>query len=145
MIQYLNTSIFDSPSRLLVNPVNTVGVMGKGLAAQFARKYPENLEIYKYACKTGDFKIGSLQFYYAPSGITVCNFPTKQHWRNPSKIEYIESGLKSLIEDRHIHIHGDVAIPLLGCGLGSLTWDVVGEIVESYFAGYSGVVYIHWV
>jgi O-acetyl-ADP-ribose deacetylase (regulator of RNase III) len=112
----------------LVNTVNCVGVMGKGIALQFKRQYPNVFTAYERACKRGEVKIGQM-FVVPIEQLTgpkfVINFPTKNHWRAPSKLEYIEQGLLSLREViRHYGITS-IAIPPLGAGSGGLDWAVV--------------------
>ena len=94
MLAYLNTSIFDSPAQTIVNTVNTVGVMGKGIALSFKMLYPAMFEEYHRLCLAGKLDIGKLHVYRTPNKIIV-NFPTKKHWRAPSHPEYIELGLQA--------------------------------------------------
>src|SRR5688572_4761992 len=100
----------------LVNPVNTEGVMGKGLALQIKKAFPDVFAEYARACKQGSVAIGRMHVVQrATPPRYVINFPTKQHWRNPSKLEYIELGLSDLITRvRELGI-GSIAIPPLGC------------------------------
>lgn len=107
----------------LVNPVNTDGVMGKGLALQIKNAYPDVLAEYARACKQRELEIGRMHVVRRTASPTfVINFPTKKQWRHPSKLEYIESGLEDLIARvRELDI-GSIAIPALGCGLGGLDW-----------------------
>ncbi|MPZ79526.1 MAG: hypothetical protein GEV28_03640 [Actinophytocola sp.] len=117
----------------LVNTVNCVGVMGKGIALQFKRKYPDNFSAYAAACKAGQVRLGKM-FVYELSSSTgpryVINFPTKQHWRAKSRIRDIESGLDDLIETiRSLGIHS-IAIPPLGAGNGGLPWPEVEEVIR---------------
>jgi len=109
-----------------VNTVNTEGVMGKGLALQVKRRFPEVFAEYLRACKQGVVAIGRMQVVHrSTSPLFVINFPTKMHWRHPSKLEYIESGLADLVTQiRELGIRS-IAIPPLGCGLGGLDWSEV--------------------
>ncbi len=93
MITYLKGDIFSSPAQVLVNTVNTVGVMGKGVALEFKKRYPEMFSAYERVCKAKQLEIGKLFLWKGPEK-WVLMFPTKVHWRNPSKIEYIEAGLQ---------------------------------------------------
>jgi O-acetyl-ADP-ribose deacetylase (regulator of RNase III) len=116
----------------LVNTVNCVGVMGKGIALQVKRRYPGVFAAYERACKRGEVKIG--QMFVVPTGQLdgpqlVINFPTKQHWRYPSRLEYIERGLLSLREVIRDHEISSVAIPPLGAGSGGLEWATVEPII----------------
>ncbi|HAS80384.1 MAG TPA: hypothetical protein DCR90_05735 [Fusobacteriaceae bacterium] len=132
MLMKKTGNIFDDDSQVLVNPVNTEGVMGKGLAFQFKKKYPNNYEIYKTKCKNSEFYIGSdLVYTVENDNKYIINFPTKESWRKPSKLSYITIGLKKLekfiIENDIISI----AIPPLGAGNGGLDWNIVEkEIIE---------------
>jgi O-acetyl-ADP-ribose deacetylase (regulator of RNase III) len=112
----------------LVNTVNCVGVMGKGIALQFKRQYPSVYTAYEQACKRGEVRIGQM-FVVPTEQLTgprfVINFPTKKHWRAPSKLEYIEQGLVSLKEAIRRHGITSIAIPPLGSGSGGLDWAVV--------------------
>ena len=96
MLEYLSTSLFDSPAQTLVNTVNTVGVMGKGIAAEFKRQYPDMFIRYREFCQNGQLSIGKLYLYRTPNK-WILNFPTKEHWRRPSRIEYIEAGLEKFV------------------------------------------------
>jgi O-acetyl-ADP-ribose deacetylase (regulator of RNase III) len=121
----------------IVNTVNTVGVMGKGIALQFKQKWPENFKAYERACKRGEVLIGRM-FIYDAGGLLkpryIINFPTKQHWRERSRLSYIDEGLTDLIEQvKRLNI-GSIAIPPLGCGNGGLEWDDVRPRIEQAFA-----------
>jgi O-acetyl-ADP-ribose deacetylase (regulator of RNase III) len=119
----------------LVNTVNTVGVMGKGLALQIKKAFPDVFTEYSRACRQGTLTIGRVQVVRrsAPPSFVI-NFPTKQHWRQPAKLEYIESGLTDLVPQvRELHI-GSIAIPPLGCGLGGLDWSDVKPLIVRAFA-----------
>lgn len=134
MIRYKVGNILDADVEALVNTVNTVGVMGKGIALAFKKAYPENYKKYKEASKQEKIKIGSM--FLTETGKLqpkfIINFPTKKHWRNPSKLEYIEDGLKDFV---NVIIENEIksaAIPPLGCGNGKLNWDQVKHLLESY-------------
>jgi O-acetyl-ADP-ribose deacetylase (regulator of RNase III) len=115
----------------LVNPVNTAGVMGKGLALQFKKAFPDVFTAYKKA-KLAIGRMHVVERAHAPR--FVINFPTKQHWRDPSKLEYIESGLVDLVARvRDLGITS-IAIPPLGCGLGGLDWADVKPLIVDAFA-----------
>lgn len=120
----------------LVNTVNTEGVMGKGLALQFKKAFPDAFSAYERACKGGDVSIGRMHVVHRlASPRFIINFPTKKHWRNPSKLEYIEVGLKDLIAQvRALNIMS-IAVPPLGCGNGGLDWvEVRPRIVAAFSA-----------
>lgn len=129
-----NGNLFLADVEALINPVNTVGVMGKGLALQFKNKYPECFNLYVKACKDGTLKPGIVQIIIRESNPKyIINFPTKLDWRNPSKIEYIKEGLDDLITKIDIYNIISVAIPALGCGLGGLDWEEVKQLITDKF------------
>ncbi len=134
MIKYITGNILDSKADALVNTVNTVGIMGKGVALQFKKAYPNNFKAYEEASKRAEIVIGKL-FVTKDSNISsgekvIINFPTKTDWRKPSEYEYIEKGLNDLI--RIIETKGikSIAIPPLGAGNGGLKWEKVKTIIE---------------
>lgn len=137
MIKFVTGNLFNAKVDALVNTVNTAGVMGKGLALQFKKAFPANSKAYEAACRRGDVQIGKM-FVFDAGGIVlpryIINFPTKKHWRSPSKLEYVEQGLGALIEvirDRQIR---SIAIPPLGAGLGGLDWREVRLVIEHALA-----------
>lgn len=124
MIHSVEGNILLSNAEALVNPVNCVGVMGRGLALQFKKKFPENFKAYATACSIGDVRIGK-SFVFDTGSKLIVNFPTKYHWKNESDIEYIDCGLKDLIDIVIRRNVSSIAIPPIGCGLGKLNWSVV--------------------
>lgn len=119
-----NGDIFNTECEYLVNPVNTVGVMGKGLALQFKEKFPENFNKYKKYCNSKDFTVGKL-LIITENDKKIINFPTKIHWKDKAKMKYILDGLEKLklaIKKRNIK---SIAMPKIGCGLGGLDWNMV--------------------
>ncbi|MGL5851229.1 MAG: type II toxin-antitoxin system antitoxin DNA ADP-ribosyl glycohydrolase DarG [Phycicoccus sp.] len=121
----------------LVNTVNTQGVMGKGVALQFKRAYPEMFRSYEVACRRGEVQPGRLHvwFSHALTGPrVVINFPTKRHWRQPSRIEDIDAGLVALVEVIRERDIRSIALPPLGCGNGGLDWRDVRPLIESRLA-----------
>lgn len=131
MIELKQGNIFDSEAEVLLNPVNTEGVMGKGLAYQFKLKYPENFKLYYNKCKNLELEIGKELVYVFENGKYVVNFPTKKTWREDSKLEYIKMGLDKLKEFILKNNIRSVAIPPLGAGNGKLDWSVVkNEIIK---------------
>ena len=129
MISYTKGNMFESNADCLINTVNCEGFMGKGIAYQFKLKFPENNKDYIKACKSGRLKVGTLH-YFVENGITIINFPTKDKWREPSRMSYIETGMDSLISllpDLNV---ATIAIPPLGCGNGGLVWDEVKQLIE---------------
>ena len=134
IIEYKSGDIFAEDVEALVNSVNCVGVMGRGIALQFKNMFPENFKTYEGACKRDEVKPGRM-FVYESGQMTnpryIINFPTKRHWRGKSRIEDIETGLKDLvrvIEERNIR---SIAIPPLGTNLGGLNWTDVRPRIEA--------------
>jgi O-acetyl-ADP-ribose deacetylase (regulator of RNase III) len=112
-----------------INTVNCVGVMGKGIALEFKRRYPDMFLDYQAACRAGEVAPGKLHIW--KSGIvTIINFPTKRHWRDNSRYEDISSGLLNLRSYLWLQRNATVAIPALGCGLGGLNWDKVSAQIK---------------
>ena len=126
----------------IVNTVNCVGVMGKGIALQFKNKWPGNFQAYQAACKAGAVRPGRMFVYDAGRLINphyIINFPTKDHWRGKSRIEFIREGLVDLVENvRNLNIKS-IAIPPLGCGNGGLEWKEVRPMIESAFTPLANV------
>ena len=128
MIEYCRGNLLEADAEALVNTVNTQGVMGKGLALAFKKTFPENFQAYAQACQSGQVETGKMfiteqQALLGPRWII--NFPTKQHWRDPSKLEWIDQGLEDLRKNLADNQIVSVAIPPLGCGLGGLDWQLV--------------------
>ena len=132
MITYLASDLFQSPAQVLVNAVNTVGAMGKGIALKFKRKYPEMFTQYQAMCQQGEFGIGQLWLYKSPQK-WVLNFPTKRDWRDKSRIEYVETGLTQFVKTYEAESITSISFPRLGCGLGGLNWEnEVRPLMEHY-------------
>ena len=143
MITYVVCDLFASPAQTLVNTVNTVGVMGKGIAKDFKAIYPEMFTRYQQLCERGQFTIGQLWPYRTPNKL-VLNFPTKKHWRSPSRPEYIEAGLKAFATNYHSYGVSSISFPLLGCGNGELDWESqVRRLMEEYLGCLPIDVYMH--
>lgn len=119
-------NIFDSKCTTLVNTINCVGVMGKGIAKEFKDRYPEMFKEYQYLCNNGKIKPGQPYLYQDLTGTSIINFPTKNHWRSPSKFSYITDGLKWFKNSYKELGITSIAFPPLGCGNGGLNWDDVG-------------------
>jgi O-acetyl-ADP-ribose deacetylase (regulator of RNase III) len=136
MIKLTQGDILKADTEALVNTVNCVGVMGRGIALQFKKAFPENFKVYAAACKAHQVKPGQMFVYdlnrlYNPR--FIINFPTKRHWKNKSRIEDIKQGLINLInivEQQQIH---SIAIPPLGCGNGGLNWEEVRPLITKAF------------
>jgi len=142
MIRFTQGNLLEAPVEAVVNTVNTVGVMGKGIALMFKERFPENNKAYEAACKTGQVKVGSM---FITPGVElggprwIINFPTKQNWRNPSRLEWIETGLLDLKEEIVKKGIRSLAIPPLGCGNGGLEWSVVKPMIEDALGNLPGV------
>jgi len=130
MIEYTKGNMFECNADCLINTVNCEGFMGKGIAYQFKMKFPENNKSYVKACRAGTLTVGKVHSY-VEEGITIVNFPTKDKWRENSKIEYIEKGMESFVELLPRLTVKRIAIPPLGCGNGGLVWAEVKKIVEN--------------
>lgn len=132
-MRFVQGNLLEAPVEALVNTVNTVGVMGKGIALMFKEAFPANFLAYEDACESHEIKIGRM--FVTESGALsgprwIINFPTKKHWRQPSRLEWITEGLRDLkrvIRQNHIH---SVALPPLGSGNGGLNWSDVRQEVE---------------
>lgn len=142
MIHYIQRNLFDSPAQVLVNTVNTVGVMGKGIAKEFKKRYPQMFDIYKQKCLDKEFNIGNL-FYYKSEDKWILNFPTKTDWRKPSRLSYIEEGLKKFRETYNDVGVNSIAFPKLGCGNGRLAWQEVMPLMEKYLHDLPIDIYIY--
>lgn len=142
MIKFEQGNLLATGAQALVNTVNTAGVMGKGIALQFRKAFPENYEKYRKACDEGRVKPGHM-FIVDRKSLTnphyIINFPTKRHWKEKSKLDDIKSGLISLVEDvKRLGIKS-IAVPPLGCGLGGLSWKQVFPLMEEAFNQVPGV------
>ncbi|ARU59877.1 hypothetical protein CBW65_01495 [Tumebacillus avium] len=143
MITYVKTNLLESPAQVLVNTINTVGVMGKGIAKEFKTIYPDMFKEYQLLCEEKTLDIGML-WIFKTSHKWILNFPTKKHWRSPSKLEYIEQGLKKFVETYEEKGIVSISFPLLGCGNGGLNWELeVQPLMEKYLRPLPIDVYIH--
>lgn len=136
MIRYAKGDLLAADVEALVNAVNTVGVMGKGIALLFKQAFPENFLAYEEPCRRGTVEIGRMLVTEtgAERPRWIINFPTKKDWRLPSELEYVEQGLSNLV--RVIQEKGikSIAMPALGCGLGGLDWERVRPMIERTLA-----------
>ena len=142
MITFMEGNLLTANAQALVNTVNTVGVMGKGIALMFKEAFPENFKAYEAACRRGEVRVGRMfvterQDMYGPKWIV--NFPTKQHWRGKSQIEWIEEGLEDLVRVIRDNKIRSVAIPPLGSGNGGLDWQDVRPKIEGVLSELSDV------
>jgi len=133
MIKLRQGDILKADAEALVNTVNCVGIMGRGIALQFKKAFPDNFKAYAARCKRKELRPGRLYVHHLCSWVNpryIINMPTKRHWRGKSRMEDIEAGLKSLVQEvRGLGIHS-IAIPPLGCGLGGLEWEEVRTRIE---------------
>lgn len=133
MIRYTRGNLLEADVEALVNTVNTVGVMGKGIALMFKEAFPENRRLYEAACKRGEVRVGRM-FVTERAGLIgprlVINFPTKEHWRGPSREIWIREGLADLRRVIQEHRIRSIALPPLGCGNGGLEWSAVRSLIE---------------
>lgn len=135
MIEYTTGNLFDADTDALVNTVNCVGVMGKGIALQFKQAYPQNFKEYEQACKLNEVVPGKMLVHDLKSLLRprfIVNFPTKRHWKEKSRLSDIVSGLHDLINQIRLYDIQSIAVPPLGCGNGGLDWREVKPIIESF-------------
>jgi O-acetyl-ADP-ribose deacetylase (regulator of RNase III) len=142
MIEYRSGDILLADAEALVNTVNCVGIMGRGIALQFKNAFPLNFKAYKAACDRKQVQPGSM-FVFETGTMTnpkfIINFPTKRHWKGKSRMEDIESGLVSLVREIKTRNIKSIAIPPLGSGLGGLDWSQVRSRIEGALAEADGV------
>ena len=134
-----NGDIFKSQCEALVNPVNTKGVMGKGLALAFKTKYPAHFENYKRACQNGEMTTEKVLAYQEINGPMIICLATKANWKDSSKIEYVSAGLDDLVKQIETFGIRSIAIPKLGCGLGGLDWNKVRPLIVEKLSSLDGI------
>ena len=143
MIEFVQGDIFKSGADALVDPVNCVGTMGKGLALEFKKRFPTPSKIYIEACKRGEVRLGTMHVVDGYEKPIIISFPTKQHWRDSSRLQSIVSGLDDLrlvIQEKQIK---SVAVPALGCGNGGLRWADVKPEIQSALHGIDARVLVY--
>lgn len=130
MVTVVSGDLLDSEAQTLVNAVNCVGVMGKGIALAFKRRFPTMFADYAERCKDGRVRLGEPYLYRGSAPPWILNFPTKDHWRSASKLEDIVAGLAYL--EAHYREWGvaSLAVPALGCGAGQLEWEAVSPVLH---------------
>ena len=132
MLQVItDKTIFEVPVQTIVNPVNCDGFMGKGLALEVKKRFPKVFTKYEKRCKQGRMKVGKLQLVKGHPQ-WVLNFPTKDHWRGKSRIEFVEAGLKTFKATYKKNQITAIAFPPLGCGSGGLLWNDVEPLMRRY-------------
>jgi O-acetyl-ADP-ribose deacetylase (regulator of RNase III) len=142
MIEITKGNLLRADAEALVNTVNCIGYMGKGIALQFKQAFPENLKAYEKVCKAHELHPGRMLVF--PTGLLqnpkfIINFPTKRHWKGNAKIEDVKAGLVALIKEVKQLAIRSIAVPPLGCGLGGLDWNEVRPMIEAAFAELPGV------
>lgn len=136
-MRFVTGNLLSAPTQALVNTVNTVGVMGKGIALQFKEKFPDNFKVYEKLSRAGQMKIGKMlavKENTLEGERIIVNFPTKTEWFKKSQYSYIEEGLKDLVRVIDEYEIKSIAIPPLGCGNGGLKWDKVKTLLEKYLS-----------
>jgi len=131
MFKEVAGNLFESGADTLVNPVNCVGVMGKGLALEFKKRFPSMFEDYAERCARNQVRLGEPYLFRDRSGTLIVNFPTKDHWRPPSRLADIDRGLDYFVQHHAQWRIKSVAFPQLGCGNGGLSWEDVGPLMFS--------------
>lgn len=142
MIELTRGDILKAEAEALVNTVNCVGVMGRGIALQFKKEFPDNFTAYQAACERKELEPGKMlvvDLRQLQFPRFVINFPTKRHWRGKSRLEDIERGLATLVDEVRSRGITSIAIPPLGCGLGGLAWSTVRPMIERAFEELPGV------
>ena len=142
MLEYKSGDIFDEDVEALVNSVNCVGVMGRGLALQFKSAFPDNYKAYRAACKRGEVRPGEMFIFERP-GLNnpryIVNFPTKRHWRSKSNIRDVVAGLEALAQEIRAREIRSIALPALASDLGGLDWQQVRPEIETALGGLDDV------
>lgn len=136
MVEIQQGDILQADAEALVNTVNCVGIMGRGIALQFRKAFPDNYEVYRAACERDEVEPGRMLVFDRQRFINpryIINFPTKRHWKGKSRIEDIQAGLAALVEEVRARNIRSIAVPPLGCGLGGLDWEEVRPIIAEAF------------
>lgn len=138
MLRYYEGTVFNTNADVLVNTVNCFGVMGAGIALEFKLRYPDMFIRYEEMCKNKLYKVGHPRLFRS-SNKSILNFPTKNHWRAPSKIEWIEDGLKYFAMNYKKAEIKSIAFPKLGTSNGGLKWEEVKPLMERYLGDLDGI------
>jgi O-acetyl-ADP-ribose deacetylase (regulator of RNase III) len=142
MLELTTGNLLEADTEALVNTVNSEGVMGKGVALQFKKKFPDMFDAYLKACKDGLVQPGKMHVYERREMINpryIINFPTKRHWRSRSRMEDIRAGLAALVEEIERRNIKSLALPPLGCGNGGLDWNEVLPAIKKALSDLPGV------
>lgn len=142
MIAYLDGTVFNAPVKTYVNTVNCAGIMGAGIALEFKLRYPEMFNDYVNKCQLKQMKVGVPRIFEYSEDIWIMNFPTKGHWRYPSKMIWIEEGLKYFVENYKKRNIESIAFPKLGTSNGGLEWEEVKALMDKYLGNLDIDVYI---
>lgn len=132
MVKIVSGSLLDSQAQTLVNTVNCVGVMGKGVALEFKKRFPDMYRDYLGRCQRGEVTPGCPYLYATLLPPWILNFPTKHHWRSRSELSYIVTGLTWIVDHWAELGITSLALPALGCGNGHLQWSVVAPLIQHY-------------
>ena len=138
MIYYTKGNLFESNADVLVNPVNCVGAMGAGIAQQFAKRFPELEDAYKQRCLSNKIHPGDV-WCFQTEDLDILNVATKNHWRDESKLEWVDKGLMQIADILEVGNYASVAIPALGCGLGRLKWEDVKYLIKEHLGELTGI------
>lgn len=138
MVTFVKGDLFSCPLQVLTNTVNCVGVMGKGVALTFKNKYPEMFADYKAKCDQKEVRPG-IPYLWENDQVQILNFPTKRHWKEDSRIDDIEAGLKYLSENYETMGIQSIGMPALGCGNGGLDWSDVAPLIDKYLGPIPGL------
>jgi len=142
MLKYYGGTVFNVPVKTYVNTVNCVGIMGSGIALEFKLRFPDMYEDYKKKCKEKQLTVGKPYIYEHSENIWIMNFPTKNHWKYPSKLEWIEEGLRYFKENYKNWNIDSIAFPKLGTANGKLDWKEVRSVMEKYLSSLDIEIYI---
>lgn len=142
MIIYSDGTVFNADTQALVNTVNCTGVMGAGIALEFMLRYPEMFEDYELKCKNKRITTGKVDYYKNQDGTIIVNFPTKWHFKYPSKLIWVEQGLQDFLKTYKEYDITSIAFPKLGTSNGGLNWNDVKPLMEKYLSNLDIDVYI---
>lgn len=141
MIKYLEGTVFNTDADAIVNTINCIGVMNAGIALEFSLRYPELLKEYEQKCKNKEISVGHI-YYYKDKEKLIVNFPTKWHFKYPSKLEWIDDGLKDFVKTYKRYNIKSIAFTKLGTLNGGLDWSKVKVLMEKYLSNLDILVYI---
>ncbi|OZQ64380.1 macro domain-containing protein [Paenibacillus odorifer] len=142
MLKYSEGTVFNSPAKTIVNTINCYGVMGAGIAKEFKMRYPEMYKDYVLRCQEKKVSVGHPYLFEYSHNQWILNFPTKNHWKFPSKMDFIESGLRYFVDNYQRRDFQSIAFPKLGTNNGGLEWNKVKELMEYYLSKLDIDVYI---